>query len=89
MVAIYLDDCMADHRLARRLRAAGPPVYLPSERDVAQLPIAAKVAYLERAARLLTTASAEGQLMMLALFDTEQRGHAYVTSLTPPPPHPA
>ena len=38
---------------------------------------------LERAARLLTPDSAHNQLMALDLFDTEDRGQAYVTSLAP------
>ena len=41
-----------------------------------------KMAYLERAARLLTVDASRNQLLMLALFGTEERGEAYVTSLT-------
>ncbi len=31
MITIYLDDCVADNRVARALRAAGLSVFLPSE----------------------------------------------------------
>jgi hypothetical protein len=51
---------------------------------VRRTPLTVKMASLERAARLLTPASARNQLMELDLFDTEDRAQAYVASLTPP-----
>ena len=50
----------------------------------AQLAMARKMAYLERAARLLTPDAAQNQLMQLALFNNEAAGERYVASLTPP-----
>jgi hypothetical protein len=48
-------------------------------------PLPRKIAYLERAARLLTPKAARNQLMELELFDTEEQAEAYVAALTPLP----
>ncbi|HLY65137.1 MAG TPA: DUF5615 family PIN-like protein [Chloroflexota bacterium] len=44
--------------------------------------LAQRIAYLERAARLLTPEAARDQLMFLSLFATEWEARAYVTSLS-------
>lgn len=44
--------------------------------------IGAKLACLNRAARLLTAEAARGQLMPFQMFGTEDLGRAYVASLT-------
>lgn len=130
MVALYLDDNLADKRMARQLRAAGHLIYLPVEigtngaddsvhlqnavelgavlatKDIAdfeelhaqwqetsrehagiivcrELPIGQRLAYLGRAARLLTPEAARNQLMVLKLFRTDALAQAYLTSLSP------
>ena len=48
-----------------------------------QRPLALRIEYLERAARLLTPEAAANQLMFLDYFETEEQGLTFVASLTP------
>ena len=49
-----------------------------------QVRIGLRFQWLERAARLLSPEIAQNQLMKLPMFSTEEKGHLYVASLTPP-----
>jgi hypothetical protein len=49
---------------------------------ITPLSLAQRLAYLERASRLLTPEAARDQLMFLSLFATEWQARAYVTSLS-------
>jgi hypothetical protein len=66
---------MYDRWLAESRHHAGILVVTP-------MSLAQRLAYLERASRLLTPEAASDQLMFLSLFATEWEARAYVTSLT-------
>jgi hypothetical protein len=47
------------------------------------MPIGVRIECLERAARLLTPEIAANQLMVLDMFETEEKGLTFVASLIP------
>jgi hypothetical protein len=69
------------HRWYEEGRRHGGILLVPRPRT-----IGAKIAAVERAARLLTPQIAAGQLLELALFDGQEQGRMYIASLEPPKP---